>query len=238
VGGLKVSKVEQLNEVSLAEQAREAIQRAILDGSIAPGERISIERIAAELGVSRTPVREALKALEGDGLVDLEPNRGAMVRQVARDDLFHRYAIRGMIEGYAAELACEADAAGVAKELAANCKRARKIIDGKRATEPKYVRDLVDLNQAFHGVIRERSDSPTISSLLGRLRNPASFSVFFWSSPARQRDSLEHHEAILAAFEAGDAVAARRRVEQHLLDARDFLMEAPEGLAGLKPATR
>jgi GntR family transcriptional regulator of vanillate catabolism len=230
--------VEQLNEVSLAEQAREAIQRAILDGSIAPGERISIERIAGELGVSRTPVREALKALEGDGLVDLEPNRGAMVRQVARDDLFHRYAIRGMIEGYAAELACEADAPGVAKELAANCKRARKIIDGKRATEPKNVRELVELNLAFHGLLRERSESPTISSLLGRLRNPASFSVFFWSSPARQRDSLEHHEAILAAFEAGDPKAARRRVEQHLLDARDFLMEAPEGLAGLKPATR
>lgn len=233
-----MSKVEQLNEVSLAEQAREAIQRAILDGSIAPGERISIERIAAELGVSRTPVREALKALEGDGLIDLEPNRGAMVREVARDDLSHRYAIRGMIEGYAAELACEADAPTVAKELAANCKRARKIIDGKRATEPKNVRELVALNQQFHGTIREHSKSPTIESLLGRLRNPASFSTFFWSGPARQRDSLEHHEAILEAFERGDPAEARRRVEQHLLDARDFLMEAPEGLAGLPERSR
>lgn len=232
-----MSRVEQLNEVSLAEQAREAIQRAILDGSIAPGERISIERIAGELGVSRTPVREALKALEGDGLVDLEPNRGAMVRQVARDDLFHRYAIRGMIEGYAAALACEVDAEAVAVELRRNCSRARKIIDGSRATEPKNIRRLVDLNQEFHGAIRERSGSPTIAGLLGRLRNPASFSIFFWTAPARQRDSLEHHEKIAEAFERGDPKAARKRVEQHLLDARDFLMEAPEGLAGLRPGS-
>jgi DNA-binding GntR family transcriptional regulator len=232
-----VSRVEQLNEVSLAEQAREAIQRAILDGSIEPGERVSIERIAGELGVSRTPVREALKALEGDGLIDLEPNRGATVRQLARDDLFHRYAIRGMLEGYAAALACEADAAGAAAELAKNCKRARKIIDGPRATGTRNVRELVELNQQFHGAIRERSASPTIAGLLGRLRNPVSFSIFFWTSPERQRDSLEHHEAIVEAFERDDPETARARVEQHLLDARDFLMEAPEGLAGLRPGS-
>jgi DNA-binding GntR family transcriptional regulator len=139
-----------------------------------------------------------------------------------------------MIEGYAAALACEADGEAAAKELVKNCKRARKIIDGPRATEPKSIRQLVDLNQDFHGAIRERSGSPTIASLLGRLRNPASFSIFFWSAPARQRDSLEHHEAIAEAFERGDPKAARERVEQHLLDARDFLMEAPEGLAGLR----
>src|SRR5919106_3598852 len=159
---LPVRRVEQLRETSLAERAREAIQRAILEGSIAPGERISIERIAGELGVSRTPVREALKALEVDGLIVLEPNRGAVVREVARDDLYHRYAIRGMIEGYAAQLACEADPAGLAAVLSANCRKARKLIEGPRATAPRTVRELVALNQDFHAEIRERSGSPTI----------------------------------------------------------------------------
>jgi DNA-binding GntR family transcriptional regulator len=231
-----VSRVEELNEVSLAEQAREAIQGAILDGSIAPGERISIERIAGELGVSRTPVREALKALEVDGLIELEPNRGAVVRQVARDDLYHRYEIRGLIEGYAAEIACEADSASLGEALVANCKEARKIIEGANAAKPKQVRELVELNQEFHNVIRERSNSPTIVSLLLRLRNPITFSIFFWSGVDRQRDSLEHHEAIAAAVLAGDAKAARRLVEQHLLDARDHLLDAPAEIGGPQAA--
>ena len=103
-------KLGSISNQSLADQARDLIRRAIFEGEIQPEERITIERIAADFGISRTPVREALKALETDGIVRIHPHRGAVVQRFEAKELYDRYTVRALLEGFAAELACRNDA--------------------------------------------------------------------------------------------------------------------------------
>lgn len=219
-------RLEPLDGVSLAEQARESIRGAILDGSLRPSQRLTIEQLAAELGVSRTPVREALKALENDGLVRLLPHRGAMVEPLARDELRHRYSVRAMLEGYAAELACRADGQRVGRELEANCARVVEVIE--TSAGDATARILADLNQEFHQVIRDASRSTTLVRLLDSLRNPLAFTLAYWGDAAHRQASLEIHREIAGAFLADDPALARRLTEQHLLAARDRLLDPTE----------
>jgi GntR family transcriptional regulator, vanillate catabolism transcriptional regulator len=211
----------QVSGVSLAEQARESIRTAILDGTLEPEQRITIEQLAIELGISRTPIREALKALEGEGLLQLIPHRGAIVARFAREELDHRYSIRAMLEGYAAELACTADAQGMATALGRICDRIEQLIDHPDA---KALSEFVDLNLEFHATLREGARSPTLERVLDQLRNPVAFSISYWSDDERRRGSHQMHLAIVEAFRLQDPVLARQRAERHLLEARDLLV--------------
>jgi GntR family transcriptional regulator of vanillate catabolism len=214
-------RLTEVQGVSLADQAREAIRTAILDGTFQPEERLTIEQLAEELGVSRTPVREALKALEGDGLVRLIPHRGAVVERLARDEIYHRYAIRAMLEGYAAELACRRDAARFARLLERNCEAIAALAEHASADD---VAKLADLNRRFHAVIREGSASATLIRLLGSLRNPVAFTLNYWGDPVKREASLKAHRQIAAAFREADPELARHLTERHLLAARDDLL--------------
>jgi GntR family transcriptional regulator, vanillate catabolism transcriptional regulator len=211
----------QVSGVSLAEQARESIRTAILDGTLAPEERITIEELAGELGISRTPIREALKALEGEGLVRLVPHRGAIVARFARDELDHRYSIRAMLEGYAAELACTAEPAGMAAALEWICARTQELLETPNL---HAVSELVDLNMEFHATIREGARSPTLERILDQLRNPVGFSMGYWSDARRRRTSYQMHLEIAAAFRKGDPALTKQLTERHLLEARDLLV--------------
>jgi GntR family transcriptional regulator, vanillate catabolism transcriptional regulator len=219
-----IRRLEEVEDVSLADRAREAIRTAILDDSLHPGERLTIEQLAADLGVSRTPVREALKALEGDGLVRLIPHRGVIIEPLAREEIHHRYAIRAMLEGYAAELACRADAPGIAALLETNCAELARVAAERRRDKGDQTRRLSELNQDFHRVIREGSRSPTLIRLLGSLTNPLAFTLAFWSDPKHREASLEIHRRIADAFRRGKPELARRLTERHLLEARDALL--------------
>lgn len=211
----------QVSGVSLAEQARESIRTAILDGTLGPEERITIEELAAELGISRTPIREALKALEGEGLVQLIPHRGAVVARFARDELDQRYSIRAMLEGYAAELACKKDPKGMAAALERICARAEQLLDDPSVQD---VSELVDLNLEFHATIREGSQSPTLERILDQLRNPVGFSMVYWSDKRRRQTSHKMHVQIMRAFRTGNPARAKALTERHLLEARDLLV--------------
>lgn len=217
-------RVEQVQNTSLAEQAREQVRAAILDGSMRPGERLTIEQLAAELGISRTPVREALKALEQDGLVHLLPHRGAVVESVALDEIYHRYTIRAMLEGYATELACKADAARIGGELEANCDALEALAKRAKPADPEATRRLAEINRDFHATIRDGSGSRTLARLLETLRTPVAYTHSHWSDPERRQASLEIHRQIADAFRRGKPRIARRQMERHLLEARDALM--------------
>jgi DNA-binding GntR family transcriptional regulator len=226
-------RLREVRGESLADQARERIRAAVLEGALRPGERLTIEELAAELGVSRTPVREALKALEGDGLVRLLPYRGAVVESVAREELSHRYTIRAMLEGYAAELACAAEAPRLARELERNCDELAAAAESAAAGDLARARRLAELNARFHDLIREASGSRTLARLLDTLRNPVAYTLSYWSEPARRGVSIECHRAIAGAFRAGRPRDARRLMEQHLLTARDEVLSADGAPASL-----
>ena len=221
---MKSPKLGIISNQSLADQARDLIRQAIYEGKIGPEERLTIERLAADFGISRTPVREALKALETDGIVRMHPHRGAVVQRFEKDELFDRYSIRALLEGHAGQLACEADAAGVAADLEANCDRLEKAIARASTGELAAIQMLVEINLQFHERILAAAGSATTQRVLDSLRMPFAYRLYSWRSPDRQKVSLDFHRSIARAFRAGKPKEVSRLMESHLLEARDFLM--------------
>ena len=220
------NKLGSISAHSLADQARDRIREAIFEGKIKPEERLTIERIAAEFGISRTPVREALKALETDGIVRIEPHRGAIVQRFDEGELSDRYTVRALLEGYAGELACRADAEAIARELEANCDQLQQAIATISHDDLDAVRVLVDLNARFHDRILSASGSKTVLRMLGALRMPVAYRLYIWRVPERRQFSLDIHRRIAAAFRARRPKEVRRLMQAHLLEARDFLLTA------------
>src|SRR3954451_24027232 len=123
-------------------RVRDELQHAILEGVLQPGERLRAEALAQRFGTSRTPVREALLQLEAQGLVEVEPNRGAVVRAFDRADLLDLYAVRALLEPAAAAMAARRIAAQDIDRLRANCDAAAAAGDDADAQ--------IALNEEFH----------------------------------------------------------------------------------------
>ena len=211
------SKSEILRGASLADQAKDRIRAAILEGRLRPGEKITIEQIAAQFGISRTPIREALKALETDNMVRLLPRRGAMVEPLAWREVQHRYAIRSMLEGYASELACARRDPKLISALERNCDRLAKALGNLTSTAQTKLRTLMELNHEFHHLIWNASESATLVRIIESLRLPGSFSEKFWSVHEYRDVVADQHLAIAEAFRNGDSKLARTLTEQHLI---------------------
>ena len=218
---------------SLADQARVQIRNAIFEGKIKPEERLTIERIAGELGISRTPVREALKLLEADGIVRVLPNRGAVVQPFDKEELVERYSVRALLEGYATEMACRTPDAGLIADLEANCaEMATAIAELERidASGPPGERDLeqigklLELNGQFHKRILAASNCMLVGRVLESLHMPLAYRLYQWRAPVRRKAVLDYHLAIVAAMRAGKAKRARKLIEDHIADVRDFLI--------------
>src|SRR5216683_3073383 len=144
VPGILVGRGQLVQNASVA--ATELIREAILDGRLEPGSRLKEEELARELGISRTPVREALLILQAEGLVDAAPNRGAVVRSHDADDLEDLYQLRALLEGYAARRAAANISEAAVAGLRASCERFESLIESD-------VQELVKENLLFHNVI-------------------------------------------------------------------------------------
>jgi len=217
-------RLGRITNASLADQARELIRAAIFEGRLKPDEKLTIERLAADFGISRTPVREALKALESDGMVQIHRHRGAIVQRFEKDEILDRYEIRAMLEGHAGELACRADAPGIARDLDANCDVLERAIASADADDLQSYKAMTDLNKTFHDRILHASGSPTTVRLLDTLQMPLAYRLYIWRVPERQRSLLDFHRRIADAFRAGQPTQVRALIEAHLREARDFLL--------------
>ncbi len=217
--------LRKLQSNSLADKARDMIRAAIFEGHIQPEERLTIEHIAEQLGISRTPVREALKALETDGIVKLLPNRGAIVQSFSRAELADRFRVRAALEGLAGELACRNEGKRLGAVLAVNQK---KLVECIRKAEPDDLHAasaMVALNGEFHDAILAASGSEVTTRLLATLRMPMAYRLYHWRSPVRQRAQSKFHARIVDAFLQEDPAEVRRLLEGHILDGRDFILE-------------
>ena len=222
---MSARKLGSVSHQSLASQARDLLRQAIFEGRIHPDERLTIERIAADLGISRTPVREALKALENDGIVRIEPHRGAIVQAFEKGELYDRYTIRALLEGHAGELACRlGDPQAIAADLEANCDRLEAALRVARNDDLVSLQALTELNHEFHQRILVASGSATTARLLEALRMPLAYRLYIWRVPESRQSSLDYHRAIARAFRAGDPLEVRRLIEGHVNQARDHLM--------------
>ncbi|TFV60298.1 GntR family transcriptional regulator [Mycobacterium sp. PS03-16] len=193
----------------LAEDVARFVRRRIFDGAYPAGRYIRLEQLASELGISVTPVREALFELRAEGLLAQQPRRGFMVLPVTRRDLADVSNVQAYVGG---ELA--ARAAGNVTDA-----QLRELTALQEALEDAYARgdgeDAVRLNHEFHRAINVAADSPKLAQLMSQITRYAPESVFPTIEGWPDR-STRHHRRLLAALGERDGDAARAAMSEHL----------------------
>jgi DNA-binding GntR family transcriptional regulator len=186
----------------------EVVKSAILNGQLAPGDALVESDLASRLGVSKTPVREALKTLEGTGLVVIRPYTGATVRVFTDDDAVAVYDMRLLLEPEAVRrtVAAGFDASGAEQALA----RAEAAASGSE-------RSLA--NRDFHRSLYRDCGNPLLVQTLDGLRDQiALISAGSWTRSASWREEAAEHARILEVARSGDAEGAARLVREHVAD--------------------
>jgi DNA-binding GntR family transcriptional regulator len=195
---------------SRTEAVLEAIKHSILTGELSPGQALVESDLAERLGVSKTPVREALKTLAGSGLVEMLPYKGVTVRAVDRQAARAIYDMRLLLEPVAA---ARTALAGVSLAAA---HAAHAALDAADAADDAADRSLA--NRAFHRVLYAGCGNPLMVKALDELRDQTALaSSVAWSSrPASWQQEAREHRGILAAAEAGDAELVRSLMRGHI----------------------
>lgn len=196
---------------------------AILDGRLAPGQRLVEADLTRSLGVSRGPVREALRRLAAEGMLDLVPNRGALVRRLTACEAIELFEIRTELEAFAARRAAGNLADACLRE---HFERAIAPIwdEAPRHSTTGYIAE----NQRFHGAILAAAGNAQLVALNRRLQLSLLMAQIGNAlGAALIAASLAEHRAIAASLRAGDAAAAERAVRDHLGRAMAFLRTLP-----------
>ena len=201
--------------------AIELIREAIVDGRLHPGQRLKEEELARELGISRTPVREALLMLQAEGLVDATPNRGATVRRHTAEDIDDLYQLRALLEGHATRRATSGLSDEAIASLRESCLRFEALL--RQGTND--LRELVKENLSFHATILDGAGSARLASMVRNvIELPLVYRSYTWYSPEQQQISAHYHVQIVRALEARDADRAEIVMKEHIFEARDHLV--------------
>jgi DNA-binding GntR family transcriptional regulator len=209
----------QTSSLRVSEELREAI----LSGEFGPGERLRTESLAKRFGSSRTPVREALVQLEGEGLVVVEPRRGALVRPFASDDLVDLYEVRALLEPPAAARA----ARHVTPEQLERLRALVALSDARGGEAPDAIDDQIAWNEEFHGIVIDAARSPRLAAALRATAGiPRAFRTAFWRDAEHRAFSLTCHRELVSALADGAADRAEGTMRIHILRARDLVAGA------------
>ena len=198
--------------------AADLIREAIMDGRLEPGARLKEEQLAQDLGISRTPVREALQRLSTEGLVQARPNRGTFVRGYEPAELDELYELRALLEGHTARRAAERLTEAQLDDLRASCSRFEAL------SADTAVEELVQENGRFHDEIHSAAGSQLLIDMIRQvIKLPLVYRSYVWYSPDQKRSSEQAHRELVGAFERRDADAAEQIMRHHVLGARDVL---------------
>ncbi|MBX2811935.1 MAG: FCD domain-containing protein [Myxococcales bacterium] len=197
------------------EKAWETIRNGILRGVFLPGERLKEEELAAQTGVSRTPVREALRRLIREGLVEHAPNVGTRVIRWTEKELEDVFELRALLEGHAAERAAEMMSDETLQKLRVLTSEMELL--ASQGLKPESQDGIAQRNRMFHRLILEVGGGPRLGDLLSTIVSvPVLLRTFRRYSEHELRRSMQHHREILEAIEAGDGVWARAVMQAHL----------------------
>ena len=217
----------------LPQRVADRLRLDILEGRLKPGDWLRQERLAQEHGVSQMPVREALKQLAAEGLVEHVPYRGVRVVQFTAEDVEDLYECRAFIEGLAARAAAEAIDSETLEEL-------RRLYDRMVACHaPDEIAEYRELNRRFHALIFAASGRSYLVRTLAQLW--AAFPTMLWNNvprvavdslPYREAPDAEEHGAIIAALAARDGAAAEAAMKRHVAEAGVALVGAMRAQTG------
>lgn len=205
---------------ALPEQVALQLRERILSGDLRPGTFLRPDRLAVELGVSPTPVREALQALRADDMVRALPRRGFVVAPLERGDVVDLFAVQARLTG---ELAARAAGSMSAETLATVRARAAEvdalIADGAHGAHG----DLAEAEHRFHATLNRAAGARKLAWLVGRAAHYLP-PRFYTDRRAWRTATVAAHRTLLDALASGDAERARAAMEGHVLDGRDLLV--------------
>ncbi|GAB4349512.1 MAG: GntR family transcriptional regulator [Gammaproteobacteria bacterium] len=205
--------------LEVADRVRDLIYRR----QLRPGDWIDEPELCAKLNISRTPLREALKVLHGENLVELVPRRGCRVRNLADDELLELFPVMASLEGLCANLATRK----LAPEDLADLERLHDRLEAFAAAGD--VDNYYEVNREFHLAIQNLSGNRWLQRITGELRNVLTLARHRQLTvPGRLQSSLEEHRTIMEALRAGDADSAAAAMQDHLCSQEKVLRAEQE----------
>ena len=203
--------IEAIPRRSLHAELVDRLRDLIIEGTLAPATKIPERALCEQFGVSRTPMREALKVLASEGLVSLEPNRGAWVSRITLEELEELFSVIGALEALSGELACER----ITDSQLDDVRRLHKRMI--RHYEAGELACYFRINQQIHEAILDAADNATLTtqyrSLAVRIRRARYMANM---SDERWRRAVQEHKQILKALENRDGTGLARLLRQHL----------------------
>jgi DNA-binding GntR family transcriptional regulator len=203
------------------DKAYRTVKDGIISGRYPGGARITEQEVAATSGVSRTPVREALRRLQSEGLVDFTPNFGAVVTVWTEADSDEVFELRAMLEAYGAKRAAQHASA---EQLALLRGLAEAQVKESLERKPGYLERISEINNRFHYAIQEAAASPRLARALSSLiEAPLVMKTFHIYTPEDLVRSAQHHLELCSALESRDAEWAASVMRSHVHAARGAL---------------
>ena len=199
------------NHRPLREMVYEELKMQILTGAIVPGTRMMEVELAKEIGVSRTPIREAIRKLEKEGLVTIEPRRGAYASQISTEDMVEILEVRQNMEGLAAFFA----ASRMQPEQLTELKEISEHYNA--AVQSGDMEEMIKHDTRFHRIIVESCNNKILVQMIEQLQELVlRFRYIYYDNFRRAENMPEEHQLILDAIESGDAEAARNAADVHI----------------------
>lgn len=206
-----LDRVALISRPSLHEELTDRLRTMIVEGVLVEGAKVPERELCEKLGVSRTPMREALKVLAADGLLTLEPNKGARVRAITIEDLEEVFPLMGALEAVSGELACK----NITDEQLTDLKLAHaKMIKhfGKSQMQDYFIQ-----NQRIHEIIMQAANNPTLTtmyrSLAVRVRRARYMANM---STARWQQAVDEHEEMIVALDKRDGKLLGKILKRHI----------------------
>ncbi|MDA8235801.1 MAG: GntR family transcriptional regulator [Clostridia bacterium] len=217
------------NYKPLREIVFESLREAIINGNLKPGERMMEIQLAEEMGVSRTPVREAIRKLELEGFVVMVPRKGAYVAGISIKDIADVFEIRAALESLAAGLAAERITEEELESLE------RSLVKVAEATEANDLESIINMDTDFHEILYKASRNERLVQIISNLREQIQrFRTASLAHPGRMKFALDEHKQIVEAISQRDVEGARNLAREHIENAENSMLESirqQEGLA-------
>lgn len=203
---------------TISDEVYEHLRNEVLMGSLQPGQWLREQEIAETLNVSRTPVREAVRRLGQEGLLEISPNRGVRVRDLTSTEAVDTYEVRAMLEGRSARLAAQ-------RVTPDQLERLRALLKEIARTPPEDYAAQIKADDTFHNAIAELAGNEVLLEMI-KLLNSRITRIKILTRDTNLSTTTQHqHEAIVDAVAAGDAERAEAAMREHLETYRQIVQE-------------
>jgi len=198
----------------LSKKVYHILKKEIIKGSFKPGDKVLEGKIAEQMGISRTPVREAIRELATEGFVILSPNQGVVVRSVSAENIREVLQIHSALEGLAARLSCEVINEEGLKELENYANKMEELVNKKDSSS------YSEIDLKFHELIVNNCGNKRLIQMRKNISDQAQrYRIGSLSIPRRLKESLKEHQKILKAFKTKDPKKADSTSQKHIQNA-------------------